>query len=114
YWVAEWETVEQDFREIKELGANVVRIHLQFGKFMKSANDADEVSFRQLQKLIRLADDCGLYLDLTGLACYHKQEVPTWLDQLSEQERWAAQAEFWKAVAQRCADQPAVFFFDLI
>ena len=31
YWVDEWETVAEDFREIKELGANCVRIHLQFG-----------------------------------------------------------------------------------
>ncbi len=32
YWIDEWETVRGDFREMKELGANVVRIHLQFGK----------------------------------------------------------------------------------
>jgi hypothetical protein len=34
YWDAEWPKVEEDFREMKELGANVVRIHLQTGKFM--------------------------------------------------------------------------------
>ena len=34
YWDTEWATVEQDFREMKELGANVVRVHLQFNKFM--------------------------------------------------------------------------------
>ena len=33
YWHSEWDTVEQDFREMKQLGANVVRIHLQVGKF---------------------------------------------------------------------------------
>src|SRR5215211_7912912 len=30
YWEKEWPTVEDDFREMKALGANVVRIHLQF------------------------------------------------------------------------------------
>src|SRR5687767_5407620 len=35
YWETEWDTVEQDFREMKQLGANVVRIHLQFAKFMR-------------------------------------------------------------------------------
>src|SRR3954451_9193462 len=34
YWASEWPTVESDFREMKALGANVVRVHLQVGKFM--------------------------------------------------------------------------------
>src|SRR6516165_3252908 len=36
YWDREWGTVEEDFQEMKQLGANVVRIHLQLGKFMSS------------------------------------------------------------------------------
>jgi hypothetical protein len=27
YWEAEWPTVVEDFREMKQLGANVVRVH---------------------------------------------------------------------------------------
>ncbi len=38
YWDEKWPTVESAFREMKELGANVVRIHLQFGAFMESPN----------------------------------------------------------------------------
>src|SRR5262245_40811710 len=34
YWEAEWPKVCEDFREMKQLGANVVRVHLQFGRFM--------------------------------------------------------------------------------
>src|SRR5688572_15214992 len=34
YWEAEWPKVESDFVEMKSLGANVVRIHLQLGKFL--------------------------------------------------------------------------------
>ena len=44
-----------------------------------------------------------LYLDLTGLGCYHKKDVPAWYDKLSESDRWDAQARFWEAVAGRCA-----------
>src|SRR6187551_20650 len=32
YWIEEWPRVEQDFAQIRKLGANVVRVHLQFGK----------------------------------------------------------------------------------
>ena len=49
-----------------------------------------------------VAERTGLYLDLTGLGCYHKQDVPAWYDQLSEPERWAVQARFWAAIARTC------------
>lgn len=114
YWIDEWPTVEEDFREIKELGANVVRIHLQFGKFMDAPDRPNEQALEQLSHLLKLAEATELYLDVTGLGCYHKQDVPEWYDQLSESERWEAQAHFWEAVAQRCADSPAVFCYDLM
>ena len=34
YWDEEWPTVEAHFGQMKKLGANVVRVHLQLGKFM--------------------------------------------------------------------------------
>lgn len=114
YWDEEWNTVEEDFREMKQLGANVVRIHLQFGRFMHSADRPDETALRQLERLAHLAGRTGLYLDVTGLGCYHKQDVPAWYDALDEAARWDAQAVFWAAVAKRCADQPAVFCYDLM
>jgi hypothetical protein len=61
-----------------------------------------------------LAEQTGLYLDLTGLGCYHKQDVPQWYDKLTEQDRWAAQAVFWETVAKTCAHSPAIFCYDLL
>ena len=114
YWDDKWPTVESAFREMKELGANVVRIHLQFGKFMESPTEPRQHSLDQLARLVRLAEQTGLYIDLTGLGCYHKQDVPEWYDKLPEQDRWAAQAVFWEAVAKTCADSPAIFCYDLM
>jgi hypothetical protein len=87
---------------------------LQTGKFLKSADEAHEQAIRQLGKLLELAERTGLYLDLTGLGCYHKQDVPAWYDELTEPQRWAAQAVFWEAVAEHCAASPAVFCYDLM
>src|SRR5262245_13632401 len=42
YWETEWATVEEDFHEMKALGANVVRIHLQVGKFMEGPDRPNE------------------------------------------------------------------------
>jgi len=114
YWDSEWHTVEQDFREMKELGANVVRIHLQVGKFMKGPNEPGRAALGQLVRLVRLAEQLQLYLDVTGLGCYHKKDVPQWYDKLPEQQRWDVQARFWEAIAQRCAGSPAIFCYDLM
>ena len=114
YWHEDWETVTNDFGEIRELGANVVRVHLQFGAFMKSATEPDPRNLKQLTSLLRLAESAGLYLDITGLGCYHKQDVPAWYDALDEEARWQAQAGFWSAVAATGAGSPAVFCYDLM
>jgi len=114
YWFDEWESVEQDFVEMKQLGANVVRVHLQFGKFMDTAAKPNQKQLAQLGKLLDLADRTGLYLDITGLGCYHKQDVPAWYDAMSEAERWNAQAAFWEAIAKQCAGRACVFCYDLM
>jgi hypothetical protein len=114
YWEDEWPTVEAHFGQMKKLGASVVRIHLQVGKFMEAADNPNEKALDRLAKLVALAERLRLYLDLTGLGCYHKKDVPAWYDKLSEKERWAVQARFWQAVAGRCAESPAVFCYDLM
>ncbi len=114
YWEDEWPKIEADFTEMKKLGANVVRIHLQLGKFMEGPTKPNEKALKRLAKLVELAESTGLYLNLTGLACYHKKDVPVWYDKLTEQERWDVQARFWEAVAGRCADSPAIFCYDLM
>lgn len=114
YWDAEWPKIESDFAEMKNLGANVVRIHLQFGKFMRGPTQPDPHALGKLLRLVKLAERTGLYLNLTGLACYHKADVPPWYDALSETERWSAQARFWEAIAAQCANRPAIFCYDLM
>src|SRR5262245_8872446 len=114
YWEQEWDKVEAHFGQMRKLGANVVRIHLQVGKFMETADKPNEKALDRLAKLVGLAEKERLYLDLTGLGCYHKKDVPAWYDKLSEKERWAVQARFWQAVAGRCAESPAVFCYDLM
>ena len=114
YWDDEWPTVEAHFGQMKKLGANVVRIHLQLGKFMDAPDKANEKALARLGKLLALAEKERLYLDLTGLGCYHKKDVPAWYDKLAEKDRWDVQARFWQAVAGRCKDSPAVFCYDLM
>lgn len=114
YWDAEWAKIDADFREMKDLGANVVRVHVQVGRFLEAPDRPNQRALDQLSRLVKLAESLELYLDLTGLGCYHKKDVPAWYDRLSEKDRWAAQARFWEAIARRCADSPAIFCYDLM
>jgi hypothetical protein len=99
---------------MKRLGANVVRIHLQFGRFMVAPGMPDAKALDQLDRLVRLAEAVEMYLDITGLACYIKELVPDWYDQLDEAGRWEQQAVFWESIASRCRASPAIFCYDLM
>jgi hypothetical protein len=114
YWETDWNAVEADFAEMKQLGANVVRIHLQLGRFLKTADQTNDAALARLSQLIALAERLGLYLDLTGLGCYHQADVPAWYDALDEPARWNAQCRFWQAVARCGASSPAIFCYDLM
>jgi hypothetical protein len=114
YWEDEWEAVVGDFREIRDLGANVIRVHLQLGKFMVAPDRPSDASLARLADLVALAESTGLYLDVTGLGCYHRADVPAWYDELPEAERWDVQARFWAAVAGVCRGSAAVFCYDLM
>ena len=114
FWDDEWSTIESDFREIRQLGGNVVRVHLQFGRFMEAADVPNRKALQRLERLVTLAESTGLYLDLTGLACYRPSDVPPWYDALDDTARWRAQANFWRAVAEQCANRPGVFCYDLM
>ena len=113
FWDAEWSTIVGDFAEMRALGANVVRVHLQFGRFMVAPDRADPAAIARLVQLVAVAERVGLYVDLTGLGCYRPADTPRWYDELDERARWAAQAAFWSAIAGASAGRAAVFCYDL-
>ncbi len=93
---------------------NVVRVHLQVGRFLEAADRPNDENLKTLGRLVTLAEETGLYLDVTGLGCYRKQDVPAWYDALDEAGRWEVQVRFWKEVAQVCRRSDAIFCYDLM
>lgn len=114
FWETEWETFAGDFREMKAMGANVVRVHLQYGKFMDAPDKANPKAIKQYQRMVKLAEEVGIYLDVTGLACYRPADVPKWYDAMDEPARWAAQTKFWEIIAEAGKGSDAIFCYDLI
>jgi hypothetical protein len=113
-WADRWDAIAEDFRAMRAEGANTVRIHLQLATYLEAPDRVHEVELDRLRRLLDLARDTGLRLDLTGLSCYRKDRVPAWYNALSEAERWRAQAVFWRAIAARAAGHPAVFCYNLM
>jgi hypothetical protein len=110
YWEDEWPTVEAHFGQMKKLGANVVRVHLQVGKFMDGPDKPNGKALDRLGKLLELAERLRLYLDLTGLGCYHKKDVPAWYDKLSETSAGTcrpASGSRWRAAAPQAPPSSA-------
>jgi hypothetical protein len=114
FWDKDFQVLTSDFRKMKAMGANIVRVHLQFGKFMLGRNTPNYAALHQYARLLRLAEDTGLYLDVTGLACYRPSDVPTWYNDFDTRTRWDAQANFWRAIAKVGASSPAIFCYDLM
>lgn len=115
FWDADWQTFADDFRELKWLlGANVVRVHLQYGKFMSSPDAPNEHPLQQLRRLLALCEELQIYLDITGLATYRPSDTPAWYDAMDTPARWRAQQKFWEIISETCAASPAVFCYDLI
>jgi hypothetical protein len=109
-----WAKVERDFREMRLLGANVVRVNLQFAKFMDAPGKPNPMALARLESLIDLAESMDIYLDITGLGTFRARDVPQWYNNLSERDRWSVQSEFWEAIASVGASHRGVFAYNLM
>jgi hypothetical protein len=106
--------VEREFSEMKAAGTTVARIHPEMLRILTGPEEADPHALDQLRSLLEIAENAGIHLKITGLACYRIKDRAAWYDELDEQDRWAAQAFFWETVARTCAGSPAVFAYDLV
>lgn len=108
------ERVEREFAEMKAAGTTVARIHPEMPNILTGPDQADPHALDQLKRLLRIAEDSGIRLKITGLACYKIKNRMAWYDSMDEQDRWKTQAFFWESIAGTCAESPAVFAYDLV
>jgi hypothetical protein len=106
--------VEREFNEMKACGTTVVRIHPEMPRILVGRDRVEPHALEQLRKLLKIAENSGIHLIITGLACYKIKDRMTWYDTMDEQERWKTQAFFWEIIARTCVDSPAIFAYDLV
>jgi hypothetical protein len=108
------ERVEREFAAMKAAGTTVARVHPEMPAFFDGAGKANAEAIERLRKLLAIAEKSGIYLKITGLACYKINSRMPWYDALDNESRWKAQESFWSTIAQTCAQSPAVFCYDLV
>lgn len=106
--------VARDFAEMKAAGTNVARVHPEMPRLLLAEGKVDQQELDRFKQLVKIAEESGIHLKVTGLACYRISHRLAWYDALDEQRRWQTQAFFWETIAQACAKSPAVFAYDLI
>jgi hypothetical protein len=108
------ERLAADPERVERAGATVARIHPEMLRIVTGPNQADPEALDQLRQLLLIAERTGIYLKITGLACYKIKDRAAWYDALDEQDRWQTQEFFWATIAAACAKSPAVFAYDLV
>jgi len=106
--------VKRDFSEMQAAGTTVVRVHPEMPAILIAPGTVDPQALDQLRELLTIAENAGIHLKITGLACYKINNRLAWYDSMDEQDRWKTQAFFWETIAQTCAESPAVFAYDLV
>jgi hypothetical protein len=102
----------------RTMGANTMRIHLQLFDFIER-NAEGELFIRQgpfdnLAFLRTIAEQEGLYLLVSGNNVWFPDEVPVWYDEMLYRDRWDVQAFFFKQLAKKGADSPAILAYELM
>ncbi len=106
--------VEREFAAMKAAGATVARIHPEMPALLDGPSKANAQALDRLGHLLRIAENSGVYLQVTGLACYKIKNRTAWYDALDDESRWKAQEFFWSTIARTCAKSAAVFCYDLV
>lgn len=108
------ERVEREFAEMRAAGTTVARVHPEMPALLEGPDQASSAAVDRLRHLLTIAEKSGIYLQITGLACYKIKDRMAWYDALDEEARWKVQEFFWSTVAETCAKSPAVFCYDLV
>lgn len=104
--------ISKAFSEIKSMGFNIVRIHVQQFILQKGKDEFDDKELSNLDVLIKIARENGLYIDLTGLGRYNGV-IPDWYKNLDDSGRIETDGNFWKVLTQKYKDNTTIFCFDL-
>jgi hypothetical protein len=105
------EATAGDFKKLKELGFNCVRVFLSYGSFCTEPGIVKPEGFEKFDRFLELAENAGIYVHPAGLD--HWEGPPTWPTGIEEEKNVAALEQFWKTFVARYRGRSVVFAYDL-
>lgn len=105
--------LQTELGRARAMGANSMRIYLELGQVMATPTRPRDQTLVALKRLLALAQQDRVYLDITGDLVWRPSRAPRWYGRMSWQARWRVQANFWKFVARAAAGSPAVLCYEL-
>lgn len=106
------EATRQDFRRMKSLGVNCVRVFISFGSFYSEPGRLDPDGLKKFDEFLEIAEEAGIYVHPTGPD--HWEGAPEWAkDRVADDQAVAALEEFWKQFAARYRNRTVIFAYDL-
>ena len=106
--------VEQDFRRMKQLGVNCVRVFLSYGSFFREPDRLDAKGLRKFDRFLAIAEKYGIYVHPTGPD--HWEGLPEWArgDRIASERVLRALEWFWRRFAARYRDRSVILAYDLL
>ena len=112
-WEGDMEILARDFGQMRDLGANTVRVFIPWGAVMSGPGRVSEQGLGRYRELLGLAERHELRLLVTGLSLIRQREIPSWIAEATDAQLEAAEDVYWAALADAGAGHPAVFAYDL-
>ena len=121
---------EQDYKNVADMGMNVIRLPLWFRNFMSDDNgtwyrkDNGDIDFDELDEVVDMCRKYGLYLilDMHGLPGYQndydhcgRSKSMSLFDETENGEKnRAITLELWTEIAKHYAGEPVIAMYDLM
>lgn len=106
------EYINTVFKDIKQMGFNIVRIHLQQFKLQISKEIIDNQVLNKITEVVDIAKKYNLYIDLTGLGRYNGK-IPDWYKDLTDNERNEVDRSYWETLAIHLKNNSSIFCFNI-
>ncbi len=108
------QSIGSDFQYMKFLGCNIVRLQLQYNKYMTGPATPNIPNIQRLLQIVNFAKQNDIHLIVTGLGAFRPADQPAWYTNMTDAQRWSAQANFWTAISTALANNPTIFSYDLM
>jgi len=103
-----------DFKIMKNLGVNCIRVFLSYGSFYNQQGMLNEDGLKKFDQFLNIAEEAGIYVHPTGPDSW--EGTPDWVhdDRYADDNVLKAMEDFWHLFAAKYKDRNVIIAYDLL